>query len=522
MRAHLVGGGLASLAAAAYLIRDGGLPGGNITIYETAPRLGGCLAAFGDPASGYVMPGARIFEREYRCALEFLSLIPSASDPGRSVKAEIEDFKERFGWYDRTRLVDGNGRVVDPSSFGLSLRDKLDLSRLLLTPQSFLDGLKIDSWFAPSFFDSSFWMMWATTMTTLRHHSLAEMRRYMLRFLYVLPDFANLSAIYRTRFDQYEAILEPAVAWLARQDVVFRTATTVTDVDFLEDRDRLTARCMMVESGGVTGFVDVAENDLVLVTAGSPIDGLSVGSHAAPPAPPEAGKSWALWARLAESHRGFGNPRAFFGKPRESTWVTFTVTARDPLFLDLLKEFSGSDTGRGGLITFTGSNWLLTIVAFHQPEFVNQPPDVQLWWGFGLHGSQPGNFVAKPMTACSGREILEEVVGHLRFDRDRDRILAASNCIPCHMPEVGSVFAAHREGDRPAVVPRGCSNFGFIGQYAELADECTLTMEYAVRSAREAVRQLLKLDRGPPPPYNGLHHPEDLYRVTKALAAVQR
>src|SRR5579872_2760321 len=44
-KAHLVGGGIGSLAAAAFMIRDGGMPGGNITIYEALPVLGGSLDA---------------------------------------------------------------------------------------------------------------------------------------------------------------------------------------------------------------------------------------------------------------------------------------------------------------------------------------------------------------------------------------------------------------------------------------------------------------------------------------------
>ena len=41
--AHLVGGGIASLAAAAILIRDGDMLGKNITVYEQLDLLGGVL-----------------------------------------------------------------------------------------------------------------------------------------------------------------------------------------------------------------------------------------------------------------------------------------------------------------------------------------------------------------------------------------------------------------------------------------------------------------------------------------------
>ena len=49
IRAYLVGGGVGSLAAAAFMIRDGGMHGENITIFETLTQLGGSLDGAGNP-----------------------------------------------------------------------------------------------------------------------------------------------------------------------------------------------------------------------------------------------------------------------------------------------------------------------------------------------------------------------------------------------------------------------------------------------------------------------------------------
>lgn len=51
-KAFLIGGGIGSLAAAAFMVRDGGVSGSNITIFEAAPVLGGSLDGAGSPASG--------------------------------------------------------------------------------------------------------------------------------------------------------------------------------------------------------------------------------------------------------------------------------------------------------------------------------------------------------------------------------------------------------------------------------------------------------------------------------------
>ena len=94
------------------------------------------------------------------------------------------------------------------------------------------------------------------------------------------------------------------------------------------------------------------------------------------PPPINTGQSWALWKKLSQGRKDFGDPDVFFGHSEDSRWVTFTVTASDPTFFHRLEAFTGNQTGRGGLISFTESNWLLTIVTFHQPEFVAQPGNV--------------------------------------------------------------------------------------------------------------------------------------------------
>jgi myosin-crossreactive antigen len=50
-KVYLVGGGIASLAAAAFMIRDGDVPGHNITILEELDRLGGGLDGAGSATS---------------------------------------------------------------------------------------------------------------------------------------------------------------------------------------------------------------------------------------------------------------------------------------------------------------------------------------------------------------------------------------------------------------------------------------------------------------------------------------
>lgn len=142
--------------------------------------------------------------------------------------------------------------------------------------------------------------------------------------------------------------------------------------------------------------------------------------------------------------------------------------------------------GEGGLITFPKSNWMASIVIPYQPHFIGQPADVAVFWGYGLSVDKPGSFVNKPMASCTGREIMTEVLGHLRIEAEASAILADCICIPCMMPFITSQFLRRAPGDRPQVFPKGWRNLAFMGQYCEMPDDVVFTVEYSVRSAQTA------------------------------------
>ena len=63
-------------------------------------------------------------------------------------------------------------------------------------------------------------------------------------------------------------------------------------------------------------------------------------------------------------------------------------------------------------MTLKDSGWVLSLSVFHQPEIIGQPKGTSVWWGHGLYPERNGDFVRKPMTACTGAEILEETLQH--------------------------------------------------------------------------------------------------------------
>ncbi len=106
-RAYLVGGGIGSLTAAAFMIRDGNLPGENITIFEAASDLGGSLDAAGDPDQGYSVGGGRMMTTDnLECTWDLFKSIPSLSDAAKTVFDETVEFNDLHKSHSSDRLVD--------------------------------------------------------------------------------------------------------------------------------------------------------------------------------------------------------------------------------------------------------------------------------------------------------------------------------------------------------------------------------------------------------------------------------
>jgi oleate hydratase len=516
---YLVGSGIASLAAAAYMIRDGNVNGSDILIFEEENEVGGALDAHGSAKDGYFMSGSRMFEHKYNATFDLFSFIPSISNPQMSVKQETELAEKDAEWHNKARLVDGNGKIIDFHSLGFSEKDRIELVVFMATPESLLDSKRITDCFGIEFFKTNFWFEWCSLFAFEQWHSAIELKRYLLRFLHHFSTIDTQENVFRTRYNQYDSMAVPLVKWLRDHGVLFRTQTLVTDLEFKAAGSAITVSSIHCKSTGDDDQITLGEGDLVFVTNGSMTANKTFGSLTVAPVMDFSNRSgaWRLWERLAEGRPEFGNPSVFDTHIQESSWESFTVTMSDPLFFELMQKFSGSEAGKGGLITFKDSNWLITLSIFHQPFFAEQPSDVFVWWGYGLYHDRPGNFVKKTMAECTGREILEEVLGQLRFDEYMERLLATAIVIPCMMPYVTSQFLVRKHGDRPDVVPKGSTNLAFIGQFAELPNDVVFTVEYSVRSAQIAVETLLKLDTKPSPLYKGEYDPRVLFEALQTL-----
>jgi oleate hydratase len=514
---YLVGSGIASLAAAAFFIRDGGTLGRNITILEESARIGGSLDAAGAPKGGYSMRGGRMLESKYLCTFDLFSSIPTL-DETKTVTQEIFEFNDTIKTSSKSRLF-RNGHRLDAPKFGLSEKHILTIERLELEPEEMLGQKSIADEFDPSFFETDFWFMWCTTFAFQPWHSAVEFKRYLVRFTHMVSGFNTLTGIMRTVYNQYDSMVRPLRKWLEERGVKFALNTRVTDLTFKSTGEDYSVDRIVCEHNGRLGEIQVSVKDLVLVTLGSMTEASSLGSMDSAPVlkGKSDGGSWALWEKLAAGRPRFGCPAKFADHIEESKWLSFTTTLRDPAFFRLVRDLTGNVPGEGGLITFPESGWLASIVLAHQPHFIGQPPDVQVFWGYGLFVDKPGNFVEKPMSSCTGREIMTEIIGHLRIEAHAAKILESCTCVPCMMPFITSQFLRRAKGDRPDVVPEHSKNLAFIGQFCELPDDVVFTVEYSIRSAQTAVYSLLGLQRTPPPMYKGLHDPRVVLKAFLAL-----
>jgi len=461
-----------------------------------------------------------MFEAKYACTYDLFSSIP-ANDSSKTVTDEIFSWNKLLKTSSHARLVH-NCRAINKPGYELTRKQIHTIERIALMPERILGKSTIESHFDNDFFQSNFWLMWSSTFAFQPWHSAVEFKRYLSRFIHMVPGFNQLHGIMRTVYNQYDSMVRPLQKWLLQRGVRVEFESTVTDLTLCKGAEESFVEKIFVMRGKQTSEIVLKRKDLVIVTLGSMTESSSLGDNARP-APLIDGSnqgSWGLWKRIAAGHREFGRPQTFADHIDQSKWISTTTTLRSHRFLNFLRDFTGNVPGEGGLITLTSSNWLLSLVLPHQPHFIGQPIDIDVFWAYGLRVDALGNFVRKPMHSCSGREIFSEMMQHLGLDPDvQQGLLRDSVTIPCMIPFITSQFLPREPGDRPQIRPNGWVNLAFVGQFCEQPEDTVFTVEYSIRSAATAVYTLLDLDREPPPVYQGQYHLSVLRAALKELSA---
>lgn len=507
--AYLIGAGIASLAAASFLVRDGQMKGENIHILEEMKLSGGACDGIRDPQKGFIIRGGREMENHYECLWDLYRSIPSLEANGASVLDEFYWLNKKDPNESLMRVTVNRGEHARLEGFNLSEKALQEASSLFLTRDEALYDKKISDVLGEEFFASNFWLYWRTMFAFEEWHSALEMKLYLHRFIHHIGGLSDFSSLKFTKYNQYESLILPVVKYLESHGVNFVYDTVVTNVIFDIDGNRKIARKIQCQQNGDARTINLTENDLVFVTNGSCTENSVLGDNDhAPVLKKSAGGSWDLWRNIAKQSPDFGNPEKFCAHTKETNWESATVTLLDDKIPKRIQEICKRDpySGKvvtGGIITVKDSNWLMSYTMNRQPHFKAQPKDQLVVWLYGLFGDVPGNYIKKPMKECTGTEIVEEWLYHMGVPESEIHDLArnSANCIPCIMPYVTSFFMPRTKGDRPNVVPDGSVNFAFIGQFSNTPRDTVFTVEYSVRTAMEAVYTLLNVDRGVPEPF---------------------
>lgn len=512
--AYLVGSGLASLSAACFLVRDGQMKGDHIHILEETKLPGGACDGINDLQKGFIIRGGREMENHFECLWDLFRSIPSIETEGISVLDEYYWLNKDDPNYSLMRATINRGDDAHTDGkFALSDKAALEIIKLFFTKNEDLYDKKIKEVFTDEFFASNFWLYWRTMFAFEDWHSALEMKLYIQRFIHHIGGLPDFSALKFTKYNQYESLILPMVKYLESHGVQFQYDTQVTNVLFDITKDKKVAKKIVYIRDGKEDSIDLTEDDLVFVTNGSCTENSSLGDENHAPAPiTSEGGCWKLWKNIAMQDTSFGHPEKFCSNIDATNWESATVTTLDnriPPYIEKICKrdpFSGKVV-TGGIITVKDSSWLMSYTLNRQPHFKSQPKDQLVVWVYGLFTDVPGDYIKKPMKECTGTEITEEWLYHLGVPEDQihDMAVNSARCIPCMMPYVTAFFMPRTKGDRPSVVPAGCTNFAFIGQFADTARDTVFTTEYSVRTAMEAVYTLLNVDRGVPEVFNSCY-----------------
>ena len=526
--AYIVGSGLGALAAACFLVRDGQMEGKNVHVLEKEPIPGGACDGYLYNDIGYTMRGGREMDNHFECMWDLFRSIPSIETEGVSVLDEYYWLNKEDPNYSLMRATENRGEDAHTDKkFNISDKGAMEIMKLFFTPDEDLYDKRIDEIFDNEVLDSNFWLYWRTMFAFENWHSALEMKLYIKRYIHHIGGLPDFTALRFTKYNQYESMILPMIKYLEGFGVQFHYGTKVENVLFDITENKKQAKTIVVIKDGKEENIDLTENDLVFITNGGCVENSTFGSQntkAEFKSEIKPGGGWDLWRKIASQDKAFGNPDKFCYDPEQSNWMSATVTTLDEKIVPYIKNICKRDpfSGRvvtGGIVTVKDSSWLLSWTFNRQPQFRSQPKGQLVGWIYGLFSDKPGDYIKKPMRDCTGKEICMDWLYHLGVPTDQIEELAtnSANTVPCMMPYITAFFMPRAKGDRPLVVPEGCVNAAFLGQFAETERDTIFTTEYSIRTAMEAVYTLLDIDRGVPEVWGSTYDIRDLLNATVKL-----
>lgn len=526
-KAWMIGTGIANLAAACFLVRDAHMDGSKITFIEQLEIPGGCLDGKVIENVGYVARGGREMGHHFEVLWDLFSSIPSLEDPEVSVLDHLYYINKDDPNFSNCRITHNRGQRYDNGKFNLTQQNAMELAQFMMMSDESLQDKSIEEIFSDELLNSDFWCYWRTMFAFENWHSALEMKLYFQRFIHHIAGLPDFSALKFTRYNQYESLILPMQKYLENAGVDFQFGTEVTNVVFEFKDGKKVATAIECKVNGSEKGILLTENDLVFVTNGSCTEGTIYGDqNHAPNGDAEVRTSgcWNLWKNIAKQDPSFGRPEKFCSDISKTNWESATITTLDDKIIPYITNICKRDPRSGnvvtgGIVSCQDSKWLLSWTINRQGQFKEQDKNKVCVWVYGLFTDVPGDYVKKPMKDCTGKEITEEWLYHLGVPTEQISELASNSavCVPTMMPYITAFFMPRTKGDRPDVIPDGCVNFAFLGQFADTPRDTVFTTEYSVRTAMEAVYGLLGVDRGVPEVWGSVYDIRELLESSVRL-----
>ena len=353
--AYLVGSGLAALAAACFLVRDGQMKGDHIHILEAMDIAGGACDGIYDPTRGYIMRGGREMENHFECLWDLFHSIPSIETPGVSVLDEYYWLNKKDPNYSLCRATKNRGEDAHTDGkFNLSQKGCMEIMKLFMTRDEDLYDKTIEDVFDDEVFNSTFWLYWRTMFAFENWHSALEMKLYFQRFIHHIGGLPDFSALKFTKYNQYESLILPMKKYLEDAGVDFQFNTEVTNVIFEINDGKKVAKAIECKVNGVEKGIVLTENDLVFVTNGSCTEGTIYGDqNHAPNGDAEVRTSgcWSLWKNIAKQDPSFGHPEKFCSDIAKTNWESATITTLDNKIIPYITNICKRDPRTGKVVT---------------------------------------------------------------------------------------------------------------------------------------------------------------------------
>ena len=459
--AYITGGGLSAYAAALYLVRDCKMDPANVHIFTSSTQ------SRGDEQNGFICRRSKIINDGSMNLFDMLSDVRSLDISDLTVCDEILNIYSANPVMRNISFIDDEKNVIDASDISLDKAHRSAILSLIRADGEKLRREAIRDALPQSFFTSYFWKLICAAYGFSPDSSAYE-------FVSAVTNIDDmLSGTLPSDFDMCEEIIEPLGEHLKKLGADVRENAVVTDMDF----DNSLVSAIHFTDGGVRKSVYPEKGDVCIFPTDEMAECVSLGSYSKS-APRQLNAPFKLWEKLAQKHPAFKNPSLMFGSEDEYMSEEFTITLSNHMLPELIDKVTCGALGVDGVIVLDNSNWKMTVCAVPPSHFKNCGDDTAVIWGWAARYDRDGETCAKPMTDCSGAEILYELVSCLNlaeaWDDIRDTVV---NVIPCHRRYDKSYLAP--VASKLEIIPTGISNLAISGDFAENGEGSVQIDEHA-------------------------------------------